>query len=433
MSSDPLWQYREVEQIPDDTSEEQAAAESTESDITDLLARTHVGTRFPAYELPPELGTQAWISEPEEPAGIEELTLQFSAQQVQPSNSTSFFPTFSAPASNQQVPISETFPAETAEPQETRTTNQTSTSRTPRMEGGFRFSLGPHARTYSGLPQENLKNWIKTTHFLLRPFVNDWTPEQQVYAVYLLLRGNALEWYNGIMGTEDEPQSWPELANAMMQVFRTPQHMYQYEEQLDKIKQTNFANLEAYFAAFQAVARELDDMPDRHLVYKFAKGLTNIEARQAILNIPDCTLQKAYETASSRALGIRMANPNAGINRNNNDVVPMDLDAFVTQGRNNMAAQDRNDVICWNCNQPGHLARTCRRRRNRRPQQHQPQPQPQQQPHNQGRRHGQLRNIDAITDEEMQMILEYRRLRNNENNGNNGDANGQLQENYQGQ
>jgi hypothetical protein len=303
------------------------------------------------------------------------------------------------------------------------------------MEGGFRFSLGPHARTYSGSPNENLKNWIKTTHFLLRPYVNDWSPEQQVYAVYLLLRGNALEWYNGVMGTEDEPQTWPELAAALMQVFRTPQHMYQYEEQLDKIKQANFANLEAYFAAFQAIARELDDMPDRHMVYKFAKGLTNIEARHAILNIPDCTLQRAYETASSRALGIRMANPNAGINHNNNHngVAPMDLDAFVAQGRNNAAAQDRNDIICWNCQQPGHLARTCRRRRNRR--QQQPQQQPQQ--YNQGRRQGQFHNIDAITDEELQMILEYRRLRNNNdnngNNGNNGNANAQPQENYQGQ
>jgi hypothetical protein len=310
-------------------------------------------------------------------------------------------------------------------------TQQQSTAQeqTYRMENiPYRFGLGPHAETYSGLPGENLKRWIISTTFLLEAYP-EWTGTQQVRAVYPLLRLHAKDWFHTVMGTPDEPEDWEELAHQLTQVFRTEQHMYRYEESLDKIKQSKFANLEQYFATFQALANELNDMPKRHLVYKFAKGLTNADARHAILNTPGCTLQRAYEIASSRIIGDRIANPNTAINYDDGGVAPMDLDAFIAQGRNNAAAQNRNDIICWNCNQPGHLARTCRRRRNR--QQQQPQQQQPQQQRNRDRRQGQFRNMDAITDEEWQMILRYRELRNG--NPGNGNDNAGPQENLQGQ
>jgi hypothetical protein len=284
-----------------------------------------------------------------QPPHFDELTFPFSAHLVQPSTNT--------------TPVEEV----AAQP-ESQQTNQT-TQRT--MEHiGYRFTLGPHADTFSGNPGENLQDWIVSTNFLLEAF-EDWTGPQQVRAVYPLLRGNARAWFNGVRGTPEEPQDWPQLAQQLQRVFRTEQHLYQYEERLDKIKQSNFANLEQYFATFQALARELNDMPRRHLVYKFAKGLSNAAVRHVIYNTHNCDLQRAYEIASAHALGIRTANPNVynnnyNYNNNNNQgnhrndgVAPMELDAMG-------GARDRNQIICYNCLQPGHLARTCRQRRNRR-------------------------------------------------------------------
>jgi hypothetical protein len=429
MSSDSLWQYRDVEQISEESSEEQVA-ESTESEIADLLASTNTHTQFPTYELPPELSTQAWNSDPAEPTGIEEpalpLTTAFSTLNIHQEEPELPSPSqFAQPSTETQFPPTTEVPLAGEEDIPQQSTEQVQTH--PMENIPYRFGLGPHAETYSGFPGENLRRWIISTNFLLEAYP-EWTGAQQVRAVYPLLRDNAKDWFHGVMGTPNEPRNWRELAQRLMQVFRTEQHMYRYEESLDKIKQSKFANLEQYFAAFRALANELSDMPKRHLVYKFAKGLTSLEARHTILNTPECTLERAYEIASSRALGARIANPNATMDYNDG-VAPMDLDAFVAQGRNNTATQNRNDVICWNCLQPGHLARTCRRRRNRRQQQPQQQ-QPQQQ--NQGRRQGQLRNIDTITDEEWRMILEYRQLRNGNNNGNDNAAPPQ-QENLPGQ
>jgi hypothetical protein len=322
-----------------------------------------------------------------------------------------------------QPPV--TFSALTTSQEDSVAQQSTDQAQPRKMENTFsyRFSLGPYADTFSGNPGENLTEWIISTNFLLEAF-EDWSGAQQVRAVYPLLRGNARSWFNGVRGTPDEPRNWEELANQLVKVFRTEQHMYQYEERLDKIKQADFTNLEQYFAAFQALARELQDMPKRHLVYKFAKGLTNANVRHAIYNTANCNLQRAYEIASSHALGIRAANPNLIDNNYDDGVAPMELDAM-------SGARNRNQVICYNCQQPGHLARSCRQRRNK-PRRQQQQ---QQQPHNQGKRQGQLRNIDAITDEEWQMILQYRQLRNgnanDDNNNNNGEA--VQQENFRGQ
>jgi hypothetical protein len=268
------------------------------------------------------------------------------------------------------------------------------------MTEDTRFSLGPDAPKFSGAPQENLQRWIAAVDFLLE--THKWDDKQQLRAIFRLLRGPAQAWFLSTRGTTKEPKTWKALQDALTSAFRSQQQVYVLRERLETLRQKQFPDLEQYITAFHGLVHEIGDLSEAHSIFLFARGLTNKLIKTTIYNTPNCTLQGAYQIARSFTLGgfaagtYQLPQPQPQPQPAYNDgVAPMELDAMLPQQK------PRNDIICFNCKQPGHMARSCRRQRNNASPSHQ---------HNQPSRNqqAQLHNVNAIQTEEWQAFQQWR-------------------------
>lgn len=172
--------------------------------------------------------------------------------------------------------------------------------------------------------------------------------------------GEALHWWvlNCERYPQDIPTTWSDFAALVSARFTPQDSIRRARDKLTRLSQKGPAH--AYVAAFQDAALVIPDLSDAEMTDRFVRGLkpdvrlevykrgvsTFAEAAQVAVTIDDAI----HATRGTRDGALRM--PYSGRVAQDGSV-PMELGNVQAQRR------ERRNLICWNCRQPGHVARNC--------------------------------------------------------------------------
>jgi transposase InsO family protein len=234
-------------------------------------------------------------------------------------------------------------------------------------EGQYRL----HTSTYSGLPNENPKTWLKQMEegFIAERVLDG---NRRVAYAASSLRGPALEWWS----TVETFSSWNEFKQLLIAEF-TPDNLQQLlRRKLQNLKQGR--SILTYVTQFRDLIGQIENMTELDKVHFFVEGLRHKTKQELHYRSPTTVsdavhIATKFETAQFGTEGTgsksshyfdqsrpregnssRPLRNHGGGRQSTFGPIPMELDALV---------RDRSAIKCFSCGNPGHIARNCQKKR----------------------------------------------------------------------
>ena len=181
-----------------------------------------------------------------------------------------------------------------------------------------------------------------------------------------LLTGRAAAWFDAVQQAADAASPFPDFtvfAQAFLEHHEALDHAEDARQRLDNLRQRG--TVDEYVTAFNALMVHVPDMAPRDQLHRFLMGLeTDLRLHLATRELT--TLQRAATSVARARRTMHAMRPAPAAGRPGGfrprapapapaaaHEQPMELGNVERQGN------DKGNIICHNCRQPGHVGRHC--------------------------------------------------------------------------
>jgi len=131
------------------------------------------------------------------------------------------------------------------------------------------FLKNVHLSTFSGLPKEDVDDWIEEiSEYYDLLLVH---PTNRVQASRLLLRGNARRWVRNYQPPLEPDEHWNHFTQALKTRFGSPNSKLFARSKIYQLKQTG--SVTSYIHAFENLQAKIDDFGEAEAMQVFIQGL----------------------------------------------------------------------------------------------------------------------------------------------------------------
>jgi hypothetical protein len=201
---------------------------------------------------------------------------------------------------------------------------------------------------------DDLERWLTYMEFRFSRVIN-FSEHAKFTLACEQLEDAAADWFLSTLRTNDPTQqvnSWEELKASLREHFQQTHRMWELRVQLSNCAQGN-RTLSAYVAEFQRLVNQFTNISESEKVFLFCNSLRDPQLKAVIKRDMPSTLREAIRLAHASDVQSGIAGPLGGPAHpptHRNDA--MDLDNLQLE-----------NVVCYGCQQRGHLVRNCPRRR----------------------------------------------------------------------
>ncbi|CAF2043667.1 unnamed protein product [Rotaria magnacalcarata] len=208
------------------------------------------------------------------------------------------------------------------------------------------------APSFSGQPDDKPRPFLlQLTQYTSSSF--GWDKEILFQNIGQFLRGTALEWYTQIITSHTPPLHWDAFHTLFLQQFSSPLRLAQLEQQWNKCIQKPNESINEFLVRLRSLWSEHKPQETEHDLVRhlFTKIRPQLVPLIGVLTEP--TLENFLMRTREAEL-IDFSRSKQTFNTNNSN-----SPTFST--RSNRLTNPRSNVVCYNCNIPGHLASQCTR------------------------------------------------------------------------
>eukprot|EP00794_Sanderia_malayensis_P010464 gene10464-biopygen7630 len=267
---------------------------------------------------------------------------------------------------------------------------------TPAVQENIRENARPQRtivdiQTFSGKDEEDIAEWL--IRWEVAANANNWTPQQQLtmMPVYLTGRAGRLFW----RFPENVRNSLEELKDSLDETFNTEEKRYLARQKLHEIKQGSKESVIEFSERVDKLVMKGHDgldsaaQKDRIASECFIKGLRQ-EIKETVWEKCPNSFQEAVQSAERREVFLNsVGKRSAGVNEVSEDLIGLiqkfnsdrersnqeiwkaiqslttAVQELATARRNDNTwnhppgAERRTPIVCYGCNQTGHIRRNC--------------------------------------------------------------------------